>query len=164
MARCHSARHGQHLEPIPHPGAPPPAVAFLTGHSATTEEVAITRRARLLSRCLSTQDAGRCDLSRLRACGLMRLPADFPTLPSESVFESLSHITCFIPVENGSCYESYSGSFLRKKPHELASSRNGGRPSSSTDGVIRQQGLERGQDPLRPLTADEFLHAATPER
>ena len=39
------------------------------------------------------------------------------SLPSESFFASLSRINRFVPVENGGCDESYSGSFLRSGRH-----------------------------------------------
>jgi len=78
------------------------------------------QRARLLSPCLSTQDAGRRYLSRLRKCGLMRVPANVQARPSESLFESLPRRTLAIPVTKGSCDESYSGSFLRRLPRRGA--------------------------------------------
>lgn len=56
-------------------------------------------------------------------CDPLRLRADFPTLPSESLFESPVRTNRVFPAQNGGCDESYSGSFLRWAQHQLVSSR-----------------------------------------
>jgi hypothetical protein len=57
-------------------------------------------------------------------------PADFPTLPSESLFESLSCRPPCFRGEYGCCYQSYSGSYglLRIRPQDAEGSEAIGLP------------------------------------
>ena len=55
--------------------------------------------------------------------GPVRPPATSCGLESESFFESLSCRHPHFPEEYGGCSQSYSGSFLRRMSHRLASSR-----------------------------------------
>lgn len=82
---------------------------------------------------------------------LRHLRADFAVFPGETAFRS-------VPTR---------GAFFAGGPHPPALNRTWW---CLSDSAIRQKRLERGQDRpclldrLRPLTADELLHAATPER
>ena len=58
-------------------------------------------------------------------CDTLRLRADFPTLPSESLFESRVRANRLFSAQNGDCDESYSGSYglLRRRSHEAVGGR-----------------------------------------
>lgn len=83
---------------------------------------------------------------RAVACDLLR--ASRPQ-PSESFFESLPRRTLAIPVENGSCYESYSGSFFAacRKSSPRAALRFPARPGLSASYYLQASCLSLAREP-----------------